>query len=792
MIGKTVSHYRITEKLGEGGMGEVYLADDTALGRKVALKFLPAYLEHDETARKRFIREARSAAAIDHPYICKIYEVGEVEDKHFIAMEYVEGEELKEKMARGRLPLKETLRIASQIAGALAEAHEKGIVHRDLKPANVMLTASGHVKVMDFGLAKRAGKQDEDITAALTMEGSTLGTLTFMSPEQVRGEAVDTRSDIFSFGVVLYEMLTGVHPFRTGTQAETVNAILNEHPSPLSRYTEDTSDILQHTVEKMLAKDPDERYQLIREVRTNLKKLTEKLTVSGLAPASVKAKRSPLLVVVVVVALLVVAVIIYSVDQPADVEEAPIDSIAVLPFDAEGTGEEIASLAEGIPSSISNDLLQLGRLKVKPTSVLLRYAGKDVDPNTVSNEQDVVAVLKGRVDLRGDALVVNANLLDGRNNTLIWGDRYARQLGDVFAIEEDIARQVAGALLQKLSGREANSLTQSGTQNPQAYQAYRAGIYHRNMNPWSGEDAGEKAVAALTKATELDPNYQDPLFELGRRCLIGARNHTQDQADYQRSREYWERLVEIDPTSPLGHLTKAELLWRFDNEWNEANLEYRKAEELAPSKKPDVEFLAWTGRYEEAVAVLERQIEQSDPFHLAEQSVFGFQLLVLRQYDKVVELAKKGLALDPDNEELTQILASAYSQKGMEREAFELNLELHRKFRGTTEEQIAAWQKAYDESGIEGVERLRGVEKPTPHGWRQPIQRALHFTKIGDEAQAFEWLRNAWEVPLWGIERAPTNHGLDPLRDDPRFEELLRKLKLPEEAIQKHLSLPGT
>ena len=285
MLGQRVSHYRILEKIGEGGMGEVYLAEDTSLRRKVALKFLPAYMEQEEEAQMRFLREARSAAAIDHPYICKIHEVGEVQDRHFIVMEYVEGETLKETLAKGPLPLKDALKIALGIADAIEEAHSKKIVHRDLKPANIMLTRGRHPKVMDFGLAKRVSRDDQtemDITAALTREGATLGTLTYMSPEQLRGQPVDTRTDVFSFGVVLYEMLTGVHPFRKNTQAETVNAIFSETPPAISTYSDDSSDLLQHTVQKMLAKDPDRRYQSIHEVRTNLEQLIEDPTASGI------------------------------------------------------------------------------------------------------------------------------------------------------------------------------------------------------------------------------------------------------------------------------------------------------------------------------------------------------------------------------------------------------------------------------------------------------------------------------------------------------------------------------
>jgi serine/threonine-protein kinase len=278
VVGKTVSHYRILEKIGQGGMGEVFLAQDTTLDRKVALKFLPEELQEDPSARQRFLREAKSAAALDHPYICHIHEVGEVEGKSFISMEYVQGETLKDKLSQGPLPLKDALGKATEVAEALEEAHKQGIVHRDLKPSNIMLTPQGHVKVMDFGLAKRVTPvegEEQEITTALTKQGSTLGTVPYMSPEQVRGQVVDTRSDIFSFGVVLYEMLSGVNPFKGDTSVDTAHAILGATPPPLTRYTENIPVLLQHTIKKMLAKQPDRRFQSVHEVRTDLADLLE-------------------------------------------------------------------------------------------------------------------------------------------------------------------------------------------------------------------------------------------------------------------------------------------------------------------------------------------------------------------------------------------------------------------------------------------------------------------------------------------------------------------------------------
>ena len=282
MVGTTISHYRVLEKIGQGGMGEVFLAHDTSLDRKVTLKFLPEFLQEDPTAKKRFLREAKSAAALDHPYICHIHEVGESDGKDFIAMEYVEGQSLKDKLAKGPLPLKQALETAGQIAAAVEKAHGKGIVHRDLKPSNVMLTPEGHVKVMDFGLAKRllpegVESQEQTITADLTKTGTTLGTLAYMSPEQLRGQEVDTRSDIFSFGVVLYEMLTGVHPFKKAQPLETTTAILSEVSPPLSRYMNQVSPVLQRNVTKLLVREPDRRYQLIHDVRIDLADLVDEI-----------------------------------------------------------------------------------------------------------------------------------------------------------------------------------------------------------------------------------------------------------------------------------------------------------------------------------------------------------------------------------------------------------------------------------------------------------------------------------------------------------------------------------
>ena len=790
MIGQTISHYRILEKIGEGGMGEVYLAEDTSLDRRVALKFLPQYLQQDVVAQRRFIREAKSAAALDHPYICHIHEIGEVDGKNFIAMEYVEGNTLQQRLAQGRIPLRETLRIGTEIAEALEEAHQKGIIHRDLKPSNIMLTPKGHAKVMDFGLAKRlpeAGGVKDDITAALTREGTTLGTLAYMSPEQTRGKEVDNRGDIFSFGILLYEMLTGVHPFRRDTQVETSNAILNESFPPLDRYTEDTSDLLQHTLEKMLAKDPSQRYQSVHEIWTNLNKVSEKLSIPGVTPAAVKPRTKPWLIAsAVTVGIAAIALAGYLLQPAAVLVEAPqIDSIAIPPFVNVTGGEDGASLCIGIPQSISNSLARLGQLRIKPTTVLLRYEGMNFDPQQVSEEQGVKAVLIGRVEHRGKTLVVSVELIDGRDSTLILGKTYGKEFGDSLALQEEIAQEVARELLPELTPEESESLAQIGTENPEAHDDFIMAQYH--LGRFSPESV---VISYLESAISKDPNYQQAYESLANVRFHSTRSGTPSLEGYARAREVAERGIAVDESTALAHTMKARILWHWERKWREAEQEYVRAIELDPAFGEDIGFLDWMGRREEALEQIQKGVEQSDPLNPLHQLWWGIEFLMHREFDRAIEQAKKVMALNPEDTP-HWILQMSYKQKGMENEAFEEMLQRRRLEQGVGEEQIAELRKAFEDSGLDGVSRLQPhPEPPVKISSTRPEAWAAHYARLGDYNKAFEWLEKAWcsDLPLWGFENAPSCWRWDSLRDDPRFEKLLRRVNLPEEAIQRHLA----
>jgi TolB-like protein len=574
---------------------------------------------------------------------------------------------------------------------------------------------------------------------------------------------------------MLYEMLTGVHPFRTGTQAETINSILSEHPSAISRYTEDTSDILEHTVEKMLAKNPADRYQSVHEVGTNLNKLFERLSVPGVTPIAVEPRTRPWLLAGAALAMLVALALVIHFFQPS-----PVDSIAIPPFVNVAADENSASLCVGIPDAISSRLARLQQLRIKPTSVLRRYEGMDINLQQVSEEQGVRAVLIGRLEHRDNTLVVSVNLIDGRDNTLIIGiPRFSREYSDILAVEEEIARKIAQELLPELTSEETESLAQSGTQNPEAHQDFMLGQHH-----FLSRVDLKTAITHYESAVSKDPSYQEAYWQLSKAYFVIAREQT---GDYSKSREYAEKVVAIDSSTDIAHETNASMLWQWERDWKGAEREYEKVTAL--DSRASLGFLSWMGRREEFEAEIEKQVEQSDPLSALQQRWLGWQFLYHGDYDRAIEQANKSLTVNPQSGGAYYILGASYLQKGMEKEALEATLQYVRLSDGN-EERIAELQKAFEESGWESVKRL--LLGPEPSEWSKPISAAMHFAGLGDKDRAFEWLEKAWswDLPLWGLENAPANPEFDSLRDDPRFEELLRKQNLPEDVIQRHLAMP--
>jgi TolB-like protein/tetratricopeptide (TPR) repeat protein len=540
----------------------------------------------------------------------------------------------------------------------------------------------------------------------------------------------------------------------------------------------------------MLAKEIKERYQTVHEVWTNLNKLSDKMSISGVSPAPSKLEPRNWLRVsaaLIVLAALVITVVYFNRPGPISGEEGPIDSIAVLPFKNLSGDEDSDILCRGIPETISSKLTRLSQLSVKPSSNLQRYKGKDVDPQIVSNEQGVRAVLTGSVLLRGDTLVVRVELVDGQENTVIWSQPYRVEFGDIFAVEEDTARQVVEALRLELTSEEVESLAQSGTQNPEAYQDFMSGQHHSlDRSDW------KTAISYYESAVSKDPKYQEAYATLSQVCFLYALQQTQSKSDFARAREYAERGIAIDGSTAVSHELKAIVLWSWARNWHEAEKEYERVAELGSNliESRYIMFLKYMGLQEEYLAEIERQLDRSDPLSEGQQRIFGWHFLTHGDWDRAIEQAKKARALNPQNTSNYSILQKAYEEKGMEKEAFEARLQAL-KLGNASEERIAALQKAFEESGLEGVKRF----DPDPGESSRLIHRAAGFARLGQKEKAFEWLEKAWswDLPLAGMEHTPANPDFDSLRDDPRFEEILRsKLNLPEEAIQRHLTPSGS
>ena len=818
----TFSHYRILSKLGAGGMGEVYLAQDTSeLERTVALKILPSEVAKDKDRLQRFTQEARTVSNLNHPNILTIHEFGQAESVSFMAMEYVDGVTLRHHLSNRRLKLVDVLDVAIQIVAGLNAAHEAGVTHRDLKPENIMIRRDHIVKILDFGLAKptTSATQDPiDSEAGTKMmvhtePGLVMGTVSYMSPEQSEGKRIDHRTDIWSAGVVLYEMIAGVLPFQGKDVHRQIIAIQEQEPAPLAQQVEGVPERLEEIVAKCLAKEKDERYQTAKDLLIDLRNLRRKLDVDAeiertVAPdfhgstshpgakatdaAHTHTTSSAEYVVSrikqhkvaagVVLAIMIIAGGIglgFYLQKPKP--RAGFESIAILPFENRSNAADSEYLSDGLAESLIYRLSQLPNLKVSPRSSAFRYKGKDVDVEKVGAELGVDAVMSGRLIQRDDNLTISVDLVDVRNKKSLWGEQYQRKMSDLLATQREIASAIADKLQLKLSGDETG-LNKRYTNNNEAYQLYLKGRYHYAKRT---KNDVEQSIVAFKQAIALDPEFalayvgiSDSYAVMPSYAYMSGRDAT------PLAKAAAKQALQIDPNLAEAHASYAAAPY-YDLNWSESEKEYKRAIELNPNVAMNhygyaLNFLLPQKRLDEAITEVKRALEL-EPLSIPMGANLAGIYIYARKNDLALEQAKKVLDLEPNHVTAQIWMVRALCTAGRYSEAITL-YETSLAADPSTQHLTPILGYAYAKTG-RTRDALEVIRKHDQLGNRQFVgtyEVAAIYIALGEKDKAFAELEKAYIARDWGIARLSVDPFVDPLRDDPRFKDLVRRMKLPE------------
>jgi len=825
---RQVGQYKIEKLLGAGGMGEVYLATDK-MGRKVALKLLAARLIADQQHVARFLQEARAVLALNHPNIVTVYDIGEADGTYYIASELIEGKTLGDFLETGELELDAVLEISIQVTTALAAAHDKGIVHRDVKPENVMIRGDGYVKVLDFGIAKLTQDFDTPVSTNAptrpkieTAEGIIIGTASYMSPEQARGLKVDTRADIWSCGVMLYEMLAGQTPFTGGSAAEVVARILEREPPPLARYVRNAPPELQRIISKTLTKDRDQRYQTIKDMLLDLKALKQEMEFaaklerlslplegagsyrtggaaveSGDASKSIAAesistrpvssaeyifteikqhKRS-VLVAISLVVLAAIALSIWSFTRRSS-NSTQIESIAVLPFINASGNSELDYLSDGMTESLINSLAQLANLAVKSRSSVFRYKGKEVEPQQVASELSVQAIMNGRMVQSGSDVTLYLSLVDARTGNQIWGDQYNRKMSDLVGLQNDIARDVSQRLQTRLPGGDQGKVVKTYTANPEAYQLYLKGRYHV-LKLTLAEI--QTSIPYFQQAIALDPSYALAYVGLAdayRSALVGDMPPTEL---LPKAKSAAQKAIELDDSLGDAHAELGFIIFWLDWDWNAAENQFKRALELDPNNADAHLFYAHLlsniGRHTEALSEVKRAREL-DPLNLRTNALEGQFLIHAGRSDEALARLQKTLEMDPNYYFAHFFASSAYIEKGMFLEAIAEASKARGLSGPTNSHPLGFLGYALAKSGKQAEARavLADLLKSSNERYVSPYNIALIYNGLGEPDEALKWLERGYQARDQRMVFLKVEPKWNNLRNDPTFQNLMQHL----------------
>jgi eukaryotic-like serine/threonine-protein kinase len=827
--GTKLGRYEIRSKIGEGGMGEVYLAQDTKLDRKVALKILPEEFAVDAQRMRRFAQEAKAASALNHPNILTIHEIEEIDAVNFIATEFIDGETLRRRLNASHMKIAEALDLGVQIASALSAAHAAGIIHRDIKPDNIMIRRDGIVKVLDFGLAKLTADQSTSVdtqaaTKALfkTDPGTILGTASYMSPEQARGLALDARTDIFSLGVVLYEMVAGHAPFGGATKSDLIAALLERNPPPLARFTPEAPAELERLVMKALAKDRDERYQTAKDLLIDLKRLRQKLKVDAeierSAPPEVKGaggeskppdgqdsvstapgiaaqtaiesvratsstqhvvtgiKRHKLTAVVALLIFVAAAAAVWWYFHLRN-KAVAIDSIAILPLMNASNDPNTEYLSDGISEALINSLTELQQLRVVARSTAFRYKGREVDPQVVGRELNVRAVLMGRVRQMGDTLNIQVDLVDATTGAQLWGQEYERKISDVLSIKQAIAREVMEKLRLRLSGDEQRQLTKWDTTNAEAYELYLRGRFYWNKRTAEGL---KKAIEQFQQAADKDPNYALAYVGLADSYLL-LEYYAGTPTSETLPKAYVQRALQLDETLAEAHASLGlinDYLWQF----GEAEKEYRRAISLNPNYPTTHHWysrhLRGLGRLDEALAEIKRAQELDPLSSIINQNV-ALLYLLRNDLNSGIEQCKRIIELDPSFPEAHDSLGWAYlKQQRYEEATAEVQKAVESSGRASLYLGDLGYCYAVTGRRPEALAILKELAEKYARHEAVGLSLAGVYAGLGDKDQAFAWLEKDFQQRGGLLPEIIWRFSFEDLRGDPRYADLVRRMGL--------------